>query len=187
MVRALTLLVLYLLLPAISQAAGDYTEAMYRRGLANQSTAPLFVLVRLVDPATHSDRATCVAAPFLLGAIHIERHIPYDEVGAAKAMEIALNQPDRRFTFKNAKARANVWPAYAPSVADTLRAALKDKTDEQLRLGLEPYNGDLHALYRNAKTYQNSPEKLQALCEVLLERGILVGQTDRVLGLYLEE
>jgi hypothetical protein len=65
--------------------------------------------------------------------------------------------------------------------------ALKNKTDEQLRLGLETYKGELHAVYRNAKTYQNGPAKLQALCEVLLERGILVGQTDRVLGLYLEE
>jgi hypothetical protein len=160
---------------------------MYRRGLANQSTAPLFVLVTLADFKTGSERVACVDAPFLLGAIHIEYHLPYDEAGTSKAIAIAADQPGRRFSFKSAKARANVQVVYSTELEDSVREKLKDKTDAQLRAGLETYDGDLHLLYRPKGTYTTDAKVLHAVCQILLERGMLVGHTDRGYQLYLEE
>jgi hypothetical protein len=171
----------------VAMAQPGYTDDMYRRGLDNQSTAPLFVLVTLVDPKAGSERTACVDAPFLLGAIHIEYRLSYDEAGTTKAMEIALNQPGRKFTFKNAKARANARVVYPVELENSMREELKEKSDAQLRDGLETYNGELHLLYRPKGTYTTDAAGLHAVCQVLLERGILVGHTDIGYQLYLEE
>jgi hypothetical protein len=160
---------------------------MYRRGLATQSTAPLFVLVTLADPKTGSERTACVDTPFLLGAIHIEYRLPYDEAGTSKAMAIAIAQPGRRFSFKSAKARANVQVAYSAELEDSMREKLNAKSDTQLREGLETYNGEIHFLYRPKGTTTTDSAVLHAVCQVLLERGVLVGHTDRAYQLYLEE
>jgi hypothetical protein len=187
MTRALGQFTLILLAPLAAMAQSGYTDDMYRRGLANQSTAPLFVLVTLVDTKSGSERAACVDAPFLLGAIHIEHRLSYDDAGTSKAMAIALNQPDRRFSFKSAEALANVQPMYSAEVADSMRGKLTGKSDAQLREGLETYKGELHLLYRPKGIHKTNVADLHAVCEVLLERGILVGHTDIVYQLYLAE
>jgi hypothetical protein len=186
MVRVLSHIALFFA-PVIALAQSGYTDDMYRRGLANQSTAPLFVLVTLADPKTGSERTACVDAPFLLGAIHIEFRLPYDEAGTSKAMAIAIAQPGRRFSFKSAKARANVQVAYSTDLENSMREKLKAKSAMQLREGLETYNGEIHFLYRPKGTYTTDSAVLHAVCQVLLERGVLVGHTDRVYQLYLEE
>lgn len=103
------------------------------------------------------------------------------------AIAIAVDQPGRRFLFKRAKARANVRVVYSTELGDSMREKLKDKSDSQLREGLEMYNGELHFLYRPEGTYKTDVTVLHAVCQTLLERGILVGHTDRVYQLYLEE
>lgn len=187
MARALGQFVLILLAPLAAMAQSGYTDDMYRRGLANESTAPLFVLVTLVDTKSGSERVACVDAQFLLGAIHIEHRLSYDDAGSSKAMTIALNQSGRRFSFKSAKARANVQPTYGAEIADSMRKKLTGKSDAQLREGLETYKGELHLLYRPEDTYKTNTADLHAVCQVLLERGILVGHTDIVYQLYLAE
>ena len=187
MARAVGQFVLFLLMPLVAMAQSGYTDDLYRRGFAGQSTAPLFVLVTLVNAKTGYERTACVDVPFLLGAIHIEYQLSYDEQGTSKAMTIALNQPDRRFSFKSDKARANARPMYAAELADSMREKLKGKSDAQLREGLETYKGELHLLYRPTGTYKTSVATLHAVCQVLLERGILVGHTDLGYQLYLED
>jgi hypothetical protein len=168
-------------------AQSGYTQDMYRRGLANQSTAPLFVLVTLADPKTGLERAACVDAPFLLGAIHIEHRLPYDEAGKSMAFAIAVRQPGRRFSFKRKNARANIPVEYPTELADSMREKLGAKSNAQLREGLETYNGELHFLYRPKGTNKTDAAALHAVCQVLLERGILVGHTDWGYQLYFEE
>jgi len=187
MARVLYQFALIFLAPLAAMAQSGYTDDMYRRGLANQSSAPLFVLVTLVDTKSGSERTACVDAPFLLGSIHIEHQLAYDDAGISKAMTIALNQPNRRFTFKQAKARANVEPAYGPEIADSMREKLMGKSDAQLREGLEIYKGELHLLYRYPGGLKTESGNLHAVCQVLLERGILVGHTDGAYQLYLAE
>jgi hypothetical protein len=187
MARVLGQFALLFLAPLTAMAQSGYTDDMCRRGLANQSSAPLFVLVTLVDTKSGSERTACVDAPFLLGSIHIEHQLPYDDAGISKAVTIALNQPSRRFTFKHPKARANVEPTYDPEIADSMREKLTGKSDTQLREGLETYKGDLHLLYRYKGGLKNESANLHAVCQVLLERGILVGHTDGAYQLYLAE
>ena len=187
MARVLGQFALIFLAPLAAMAQSNYTDDTYRRGLANQSSAPLFVLVTLVDTTSGSERTACVDAPFLLGAIHIEYRLSYDDAGIANAMAIALNQPNRRFTFKRAKARANVQPTYGAEIADSMREKLSGKSDVQLREGLETYKGELHLLYRFKGSLKTETANLHAVCQVLLERGIFVGHTDGAYQLYLGE
>jgi hypothetical protein len=173
--------------PVIAMAQSGYTDDIYRRGLDNESTAPLFVLVTLVDPRSGAERTACVEAPFLLGAIHIEYGLPYDEAGSAKAMAIALTQPARRFSFKSGKARANLNVAYSAELEDSMRRKLAAMSDAQLREGLEAQNGEVHFLYRPDGSPTTDVAALHAVCQVFLERGLLVGHTDRVYQLYIED
>ena len=177
---------LCLLIPLAALGQSNYTDDMYRRGLEKHRTAPLFVLITLVDPKDGSERAACVDARQLLGAIHVAHGIPHDAVGNTKAMAIALNQPGRRFSFENTWVQSNLRPLYSAGLGRWWREKLKDKSEVQLRAGLEQQGGELHTLYRTIGTQTNS-DALHAVCQVLLERGILVGQSDVVAQLYLEE
>jgi hypothetical protein len=185
MKRALPQLFILLTTSAAAVAQSGYSDDMYRRALANQSTAPLFLLITLVDPETGSERTACVDAPFLRGAIHIEYQLPYDKAGVSKAIAIAANQPRRRFTFKSAKARANIPVVYSIELEESMREKLRAKSDAQLRDGLETYKGELHLLYRPEGAHKADTAALHAVCQILLERGILVGHTDLGYQLYL--
>jgi hypothetical protein len=79
-----TLLVLFATCSTLF-AANHYTDRMFRRALDEQSTSPFYVLFMLNDPVTHTRRDVATTSNLLLGAIHFEYHIDFDEAGAAKA------------------------------------------------------------------------------------------------------
>lgn len=177
--RAL-IITLWLLLaaPVCSWAQTNYTEAMYRYALKDESTAPLYVLVSMqVDKG--DIRQICIPAPFLLGAIHMEEHLDYDPAGEQKALDLAIKQYNKVFSFTDSKARNNVQPGYSPEVLTEVRKLLASVPDSQLRTG----NYDLRKIYfkrdRQYDAYRN------AVAHVLLERGILAGIGDIVPELYV--
>jgi hypothetical protein len=174
MTRTLTFLLLTCL-TALAQT--NYTEAMYRRALDNQSTSPSFVLVTLRDNAD-TRRLVCIPASFVLGAIHTEYHLDYDENGQRKALAMAIAQPDRVFFFSNPKARSNVEPRYSPEVLAEVRRILASATDSDLRAELSTSNSRLHRIYQAKKPFAEFATYRDTVGHILLERGILVGIGD---------
>lgn len=168
---------------AASPAPSGYTQAMYEKALANYSTAPLFVLVKVRSSEAAEGRVVCIVAPFLLGAIG-------REYGGAKQQKIALSS-NRTFTFKNPAAYENVQPRYTPEILEEARRLIKSKSREDLIQGLKPTGnganegGSLHSFYKPLKGERYAVYR-DALAHALLERGILVGQGDPVGSLYLD-
>jgi hypothetical protein len=162
--------VVLLCLSSLAQAGNVYTDDMFRTGLEERSTSPLFVLITLRNARTGEDREACIPGPFLLGAIHRERRLPYDARGSAEALSIALSQHDRVFTFKRLDALRNVQPRYTPALLAEVRNKLSGGTVRELLAG-QNYDGGMR----------------DAIAHVLLERGTLVGITDMGGNLYVYE
>lgn len=101
-----------------------YTEEMYRHALKNNSTSPDYLLAT-IQLGSEAPRRICVNAKFLLGAIHTENNLPYDDKGVGKAMEMAL-KPGHSFVFTKPKAIDNVRPDYSEADLDSVRRALSE-------------------------------------------------------------
>jgi hypothetical protein len=105
-----------------------YTSAMFVRALENESPAPDFVLITVVDARDGTSRIICTEAPFLKGALHKEFDIPYDEAGEHRVHQLALETSDRVFRFSKPEALANVRPHYTPRELDTIRVSIAEKS-----------------------------------------------------------
>src|SRR6185436_11227561 len=113
------------LLVATSARSGTRSDDIFRRALENRSTASSFVLFTLVSTDGRTRRQVAIPAPFLLGAIHREHHIPSTAAGQAAALKIALEQPERTFQFKDRAAVRNVQPRYTEKQLAAMRERLK--------------------------------------------------------------
>jgi hypothetical protein len=143
---------------------------MYRIALAEVSTSPLYVLVTVHDVKTGQDREVCIPGTFLLGAIHMERHLRYDARGSAEALNIALSQANRTFSFSRPDALRNVRPRYMPALLAEVRKKYAEASVGEL-LGAQNYDGGMR----------------DAIAHVLLERGTLVGIADMGGNLFIYE
>jgi hypothetical protein len=114
----------------------------------------------------------------VLGAIHTEHHLDYDEIGRRKALAMAIVQPDRVFFFSDPKARSNVEPRYSPEVLAEVRQLLASVTDSDLRAELSTPDSRLHRIYQAKKPFAEFAAYRDAVGYILLERGILVGIGD---------
>jgi hypothetical protein len=160
-----------------------YTESMYRQAIVEQSTAPLYVLFTLHDPKMGQDKVVCTTANFLLGAIHIEYGLDYDEAGEKRGLAIVLQQPGHRFTFTKRKALRNLESGDTPQILAEARHYLKSMSDAQIRQNIA--NQKLDRWCERVQTRQWDSCQA-AIAHVLLERGLLVGHGDYVPELYLE-
>jgi hypothetical protein len=145
--------------------AGGYTQAMFRNALANHSTAPDYVLVKITGSEGKSERTVCTTANLFLGAIHLEYGLSYTEADEKRAIDIALQQPERSFTFHNKKAIDNLVDHETPEALADVRKQFVAKKDSDLfdhdfidSLS-KPSTAD-HVAYRDA------------VAHALLERGI---------------
>ena len=155
------------------RGSGGQMWALYVRALKNQSTAPNYVLITLVDKRTGSSRVACTEAPFLLGAIHQEHELAYDENGERKAMSLALTQQDRTFTFSNPRAIKNVQPRYTEKQLEEMRGAVQECSDHELRRGLTPEDTDLQRKLFGTNRERSYGAYRDAVAHLLLERGLL--------------
>jgi hypothetical protein len=171
-------------------AANHYTDRMFRRALDEQITSPFYVLFTLNDPVTRTRRDVATTSNLLLGAIHFEYHIDFDEAGVAKATRIAASRPRHEFTFRSRKAVRNVQPYYSEAVLARVRQLLAPRSNAQLiqdgMLHTEYPRYELAEIYgkRDRKNYAAYRD---ATAHVLLERGILVGMDDISGMLYTEK
>lgn len=174
-------LVLLLINCATASAASKYTDRMFRRAVVEDSTSPFYLLFTLHDPKTGADRVVCSVGSGLVGAIHFEHHLDFDDAGQKAARQIALTMPGHRFTFTSRKALRNVQPYYSERVLAEVRLLVARLSPGQLKR-LNPLsdiydkkNQDAYHAYRDATAH------------AMLERGILVYMDDRAGGVYIAQ
>lgn len=160
---------------AIAACAGDYTREMFNKAINDNSTAPLYILINV--PKYGKDDI-CVPAPFLLGAIAMDRNLAYDREGEKKQIELAEANFGQAFSFSSSKALANVKPRYGQ---DQLAAAVRfagNLSDEEIVRQLRSVDSPLHQLYARYPDASRQMAYRDALACILLKRGILVGIQD---------
>jgi hypothetical protein len=175
----------FLLLHAMALAGTDFTEKMYRRALTDAGTAPLYVLITLRDVKADSSRVVCIEAPFLLGAIATEQHLSYGDAGIREQLRIALDQPDREFSFSNPKALQNIQPRYTLEVLSKDRRLLEGRSRAELLKEVDVPDSDLQRIYFSKSGSPDYEAYRDAVAHVLLEHGIQVGIGDMTGGLYV--
>jgi len=198
------LLATFLMTSVAASAQSSYSDAMYRRALANHSTAPLFVLITLRD-VSGTERLVCIPADFLIGAIQREYHLEFDMAGERRMQEIAIGQPGRVFAFSVPEARKNVEPRYSAAILAEVKAVLDSESASELleQMRRQPVydmnHMDLKSLraafdasaspaqkfaYKETKDAGHGAYR-DAVAHVLLEHGILAGIGDISGRLYV--
>ncbi len=158
---------------AASVRGGTYTHDLFARALANDSTAPDYALITVVDPKTHAERTVCTTANLFLGAIHREYGLGYTEADIKRVKAIALKQRDRRFVFARKAALDNLADYATPEALADVRKVFASKTDSQIL--------DYRFIQSLTDTPDGMPRKQalarhqayrDAVARALLERGI---------------
>jgi hypothetical protein len=168
---------------ATAIAGSNYSEGMYRKAVReNETTSPLYLLFTLHDARTGNDRVVCTLSTGLLGAIHYERHLDFDDVSRKRVIAIALSRP-HRFSFSNPKAIKTVEPRYSEAMLNDFRNRLAKMSRVQLVAALESHEIDQLCHVGPVSTWEAQQD---ALAHALLEHGILVNQNDRTGSLFLE-
>jgi hypothetical protein len=175
-------------------AQGSYTQKMYRSALGGPGdviavSSYLFVLITLHDPRTSSRRVAAISVPSLLDAVAAEHGLK-GKFPWAEALQIALNQPGRVFSFSDPKARRLAQPAYTPKILESTRKALFPYPRSVLFRALKTRNRrpiDVDALYDGSKRGNQMGAYEDAVAHVYLEKGILVGHLDYSGGLFVAE
>ncbi|NLR39267.1 hypothetical protein [Novosphingobium sp. ERW19] len=72
------------------------------------SIEPQFVLVRVTDANSGASKSGCVAANALLGAIHREHKLGYDDRSLRTVGKLVFERPLRTFNFRSEEALANL-------------------------------------------------------------------------------
>jgi hypothetical protein len=88
----------------LPQSDNAFKEAIQHDG----SSSPRFVMITVVDGNTKSERVRCVTTHALIGAIHRELRLEYDDTGRRDSVKFALSAPSHRFAFYNKLALRNV-------------------------------------------------------------------------------
>src|SRR5215211_1124437 len=156
---------------ALAAGGAVYTRAMFMAGLKEGG----FVLIKLAERSEKTQQSVSVPANLLLGAIHMQYGLDYDDAGNAHAMEIALAAKDRTFRFTKKAAYENVKPAYTREQLAEVRKKLSRLTPAELRRQLHDPYGEIHGIYArpSGQSYHD------AVAHVLLESGIPVMADNR--------
>jgi hypothetical protein len=183
--RLLALSILAVVAAAAPVVGGEPSQsrASFEAAIHNATTAPPYVLIDVVDERSKSTRTICTTVNLLMGAIHREYGLEYDEVGQARAKEIALSNTAHVFRFSKRAALSNIPITYSPSDLASVRARLAPLTLEQLREGFSPL-GKLHEIY-DLKDWERHKAYRDATACVLIERGLSPGMGDRSDQLWL--
>lgn len=88
--------------------AEDRARQIFAEAVSDNSTNTWFIELAVTDRRSGVTRSGCTTANGLLGAIHRERGLGYDEQSLRAALDIALTMPGRRFAFANPDALANI-------------------------------------------------------------------------------
>ena len=172
----------FLLISCVTaSAASKYNDRMFRRAVIEETTSPFYLLFTLYDAKSGTDQVVCTTANFLLGAIHIEHRLDYDEPGERAARKIALTTPLHRFTFTRRKALENVRRSYSDRVLNDVRRLVARLSPPELKR-LNP----LTQIY-DKRDWELNKAYRDATAHAMLERGVLVYMDDRSGGVYIAQ
>jgi hypothetical protein len=152
------------------------SQSSFEAAIKNQSTSPSYVLITVVDDRSKSQRLTCTTSNLLMGAIHREYRLGYDEKGETEAERIALANRDHVFHFSKSKALKNIPISFSESDLRVIRSKLAPLSIEQLRSGFSS-TGELHSIYQVTPWRRHQAYRDATAC-VLIERGLSPGLRD---------
>lgn len=155
--------------------AGDYTREMFNKAINEKSTSPLYILINV--PKYGKDDI-CISAPFLLGAIAMDRNLAYDREGEKKQIELAEANFGQAFSFSSSKALANIKPRYRQDQLAAVARFAGNLSDKEIVKQLRSAESPLHQLYARYPDASRQMAYRDALACILLKRGILVGIQD---------
>ena len=149
------------------------SESSFRTAIVDKSTAPYFVIVTVVGGSSGRSQEIFTEAPFLLGAIHIERGIPFDDRRSQRVRRTALSTKDRIFHFSNRKALCDIPMPYSGDVLAATRKWAAGFLIDELTTDLSRLNSPVDEYYSSRKGDDYLAHKL-ALAHALIERGLVV-------------
>jgi hypothetical protein len=152
------------------------SKASFEAAVGNESTAPLYVAVTVVDDASQASRSTCTTANLLKGAVHLEHGIAYNPAGQKEVQRIILSATDHIFHFTKPGALANIPVFYSQDDLAHVRAQLQGISVAGLRVGFSS-RGPLHSIY-NEMPFQRRNAYRDATACALIERGLSPGMGD---------
>jgi hypothetical protein len=84
------------------------SHAQFLAAVDNPTSSPSYVLLTVVDGRNGEAKTGCTLAVFLLGAMHLERHLDYSDGSVREVRDLVVAQTDHRYVFSNAAALHNV-------------------------------------------------------------------------------
>jgi len=162
------------------------SEIQFWRAITNNSTAHSLVVISVTNK-NGSTATFCVDSRSLLGAIHTEFDLKYDNSGEKKAIQIAMHMYNNGFIFNNNLALSNIKPTYSLSDLDWAIGAISKYTNQEI---LSKF--DKHDIYDfETKILQNKPKsngRLQfAIAHAVYIRGLNVGRGCATSNLWVSE
>jgi hypothetical protein len=145
---------------------------MWRALSMADSTAPSYVVVKVVDDASGQEQEVCIYAGILISALSKEHNISEKE-----ATKMAKHQLTLPYHFKNLSEHKELFPCYDRAFLDCLRECLASFTDEQLFSHYSPGKlEDLNVACMNCNHPKPPCRVASAYAHVLIERGMLCGE-----------
>lgn len=140
-------------------------HAAFVEALQNRSTAPSFVKFQVAGPG-QSPWTQCTTANFLLGAIHLENGLPYNEQGLSVSMEAATSNMQHVFRFTKPEALANLPPRPTEEEMQQAAALFAGQSDATIRKSL--MGQEVLGFYRDSPRNQ---ERMSAVACALIDLG----------------
>jgi hypothetical protein len=172
---------------AIAHGVHGIDNTVFWRALNNFSTGSSLVLVQVIDATTQERHTVCVDRRALIDAIVIEHDLGLlpEWKSDARAIALALAQPDRTFVFSKAKALALVSRAYSETTLALVHKALDPLSDREIITGFSR-RGHLDHLY-DRTIHPDGPARYFAIGHVLIERHLVPSRDCFIGALYVQK
>lgn len=171
-----TLILIFTLLFFIScNEAVEYEQSLsdeelypnYVKAINNGSTFQNFLVVKVKNLNNGEVREYCTKGNFLKGALHREYNLGYSNGGSVKVHEIAIENKERYFEFKNDSA---IW-----NINGFENYSMKELSEFENQIGIDSL------VYRieNGKDWGisiSNDKEMKMVAHALFNKGILTGE-----------
>lgn len=156
----------------LTSFSGQQEEELYNNYLAaleNQSTFQYFLVVQVKDLNNGHVREYCTKGNFLKGALHREFNLNYDSQGISKVNQIAIENKERYFEFKNDSA---IW-----NIGGVWEYSIKELTDFEKQQDFDALATQIRNKGKWSKEIADDKTMLM-YAHALFNRGILTGENN---------
>jgi len=165
------------LCPEFAREAGMITpeEIQFWRAIHNTSTASSLVVVTVTDVNTGLTSTYCTGANFLLGAIHREYGLSYENDGSERAVKIAMAAKGSHFMLQRKSALRNIRRHYTAQELMWARDSIAAYANDELVKGFSVV-GSFQSSLRRLHPFASNRSFTFAMGHALYERALSVGQ-----------